>query len=661
MSDKDILAEQKEAFKLSYDAESENRMTALEDLRFGRLGEQWPDKMAKQRELDNRPVLTINTLPAFIRQVVNDSRMNRPQIKVKAVDDRADRKTADMLEGLIRNIEYVSKADVAYDTAVDSAASMGWGYLRIAIDYEYDDTFDKGLRIKRVANPFSVYGDPFSTEADSSDWNQAHVVDYLTKPDFQRQYKGAEEVDWDALGYSGLKSPWVEDERVMTCEAWVREKVKRKILLLSNGQVVGAKEFEAAQDMYGMMGITRVNERDAQAYKITQHIMTGAEVLETNEWAGQYIPVIPVYGEELNVEGKRYFRSLIANAKDPQRMFNYWRTAATELVALAPKVPFIGEEGAFDADPNWATSNSQTHPYLMFTKGSQPPQRQPLDTGAAAGALAEAMNASDDVKRIIGLHDASLGARSNETSGRAIKARQMEGDVSTFHFIDNLSRGIRHLGCCLIDLIPKVYSGERVVRVLGLDGKEKVARVGTRPQEQGQQQAPEQDQQGGGALEGLEHIYDLSVGKYDVAVSSGPGFTTRREESAAQMTEFIRSYPQAAPVIGDLLVKAMDWPQSDEIADRIKAMMPPQANGGMPPELQKMIDQGKSQIADQGKQIEAMQREAEVAKADAGLRERQNSIALAEKDLEIQRMRAEKQISAHVERLMPTPPMMGAA
>jgi hypothetical protein len=634
MADRDTLADEREAFELAYEAESENREVALESLRFSRLGEQWPDKIKRERELDGRPVLTINKMPSFIRQVVNDSRMNRPQIKIKGVDDNSDPATAQVIEGLIRNIEYVSKADTAYDTAVDCAASMGWGYIRIAVDYEYDDSFDKGLRIRRVANPFSVYGDPFSAEADSSDWNQAHVVEYMKKDAFSAKYKGAEKVDWSAAGYDGLDMPWRDDEQILVCEAWRREIVDRTILLLSTGQVVGEKEFAAAADFFAAMGVTVQNQRKAKSFKITQRILTGAEVLEENEWAGQYIPVIPVYGEEFNIEGKRMFRSLVHNGMDAQRMFNYWRTQATEMVALAPRVPYIGEEGSFDSDPNWETANSKSHPYLMYKKGGQMPQRQPLDGGSSIGAMSEAMAASDDMKAIIGMYDASLGQRSNETSGKAIMARQREGDVSTFHFIDNLSRAIRHVGCCLVDLIPKTYSSQKIIRVLGEDGKERVVKLG---------QQPEQDANGP-MPDGAERIYDLSVGRYDVAVSSGPGFTTKREEAAMQMTEFIRSYPAAAPVIGDLLVKALDWPQADEIADRLKAMMPQQAKGGLPPELQQMIEEGKNHIAQLEQELQQM-------KAEKALSEKQNKIALAGKDLEIQQMRGMKAMEDMAEKV----------
>lgn len=603
----DLLAEELEAFQTAVDAESENREVALEDLEFARLGEQWPEKIRKQREEEGRPVLTINKMPAFIRQVVNDSRQNRPQIKVKPVDDNADKDTANVLEGLVRNIERTSKADVAYDTAVDYACSMGFGYIRVSVDYEYDDSFDKCIKIERVANPFSVYGDPHSTSVDGSDWNRCWITELIEEGEFERKYKGAEKVDWQDSGYMDLNVPWREGKEILVAEAWHREITERDILKLSNGNIVGAKEYEAGRDLFEMMGITPVTSRKAKAYKITQRIMTGAEILEENEWQGQYLPIVPVYGEEINVEGKRYFRSLINQAKDAQRMFNYWRTNATELVALAPRVPFIGEEGTFDVDPNWLTANTASHAFLMHKRGSPMPQRQPLGTEQAIGSMSQALAAGDDMKAIIGMYDASLGQRSNETSGRAIMARQKEGDVNTFHFIDNLARSIRQVGCVLVDLIPKVYSGERIMRIIGPDQTEQTVKVGQPPEgqqmpTQGQQQPMQGQQQPGkqdpnGPMpDGAERIYDLSVGRYDVAVDTGPSFTTKREESALQMTEFVRAYPQAAPIIGDLLVKALDWPQADEIAERLKSMIPQQAQGGIPPELQQMIEQGKQMI-----------------------------------------------------------------
>lgn len=648
MADRDVIDEEREKFELAYEEEAERRTLALEDLRFARLGEQWPDQIKRQRELENRPCLTINRMPAFIRQVVNDARQNRPQIKVKPVDDYSDIETAQVIEGTIRNIEYVSKADVAYDTAIEHAASMGWGYVRLSIDYEYDDSFDKGIRIKRVSNPFSVYGDPYSTEADSSDWNQAHIVDYMPREAFRRKYKGAEEVDWDATGYTGLKTPWMNgEEELLVCEAWTREQVDRPILQLSSGQIVGAKEFEQSAQVMQMLGIYPINQRMSKSYKITQRIMTGAEILEENEWAGTYIPVIPVYGEEINVEGKRHYRSLIHFAKDSQRMFNYWRSTATEMVALAPRVPYIGNEMAFTLEPEkWNTANSTSWPYIAIPDGAQPPQRQPMDPGNAVGAMSEALAAQDDMKAIIGMYDASLGQRSNETSGRAIMARQQEGDVSTFHFIDNLSRAIRHVGCCLIDLIPKVYTGERIIRILGEDGKEETKRIGNvqtqdpmQADPSGQMQ-PEQtpDETGGDLREDVARIYDLSVGKYDVAVTSGPSNTTRREQASIQMTEFYRAFPQAAQFTGDLYAKMQDWPYAEEFGERMKGMLPPELKGENP-EVQQMQQQMQDMQAQFEQQMQQMQ--DQLAQAQQAAEDAKQKTAIDRQKLRIEGYKAE--------------------
>jgi hypothetical protein len=350
--------------------------------------------------------------------------------------------------------------------------------------------------------------------------------------------------------------------------------------------------------VFDALGVTVVGRpRQAASHKVTQRIVSGAAVLETVDWAGRFIPIVPVWGEELMVDGRRRLRSLVRDAKDPQRMFNYWRTTSTELVALAPKAPFIGRKGAFETDSaKWATANVKSHAYIEYD-GPEPPMRQGF-AGVPAGALQEALNASDDMKAIMGLHDASLGARSNETSGRAIMARQREGDVSTFHYIDNLSRSIRHAGRILLDLIPKVYATARVVRVLGADGAAKS--VGVAP-----------GAQGGEQLKAIGRIYDLGAGRYDLTVRSGPSFTSRREEAATQMIELIRAYPAAAPVMGDLLARNLDWPGADEIAARLQALMPPQTRG-MAPEVQA----AKAQLGQLAQALAAAKAEIEALKQD---------------------------------------------
>jgi len=674
----DILAEGKRLFTLAEEAESDNRKTAEDDITFAREGKQWPSDVAKQREDDERPMLTINKLPAFIRQVVNDARMNKPSVKVHPADSGADPDTAELLDGLIRNIEYTSNADVAYDTAIESAVSGGFGYWRVGVDYSYHDSFDLDLSIKRVANPFSVYGDPNSLEADSSDWMNAFVVERYSKADFEAKYGKDNETysNWDNSDAFDEEA-WREGNERQVAEWWSRKEEQVKVqqfvdvrsnrpITLTAEQLASDEDIQMALQL-GLLQFKR--ERDAKLFKVKQRIMSGSEVINARDWPGCYIPIIPVYGDEINIKGKRLFRSLIHPAIDAQRMFNYWRTTSTELVALSPRVPFIGPEGTFDNDPNWQTANTRSHPYLEYVDKGQAPQRQSLDSGPAAGALQEALNASDDMKAILGIYDASLGARSNETSGRAIMARQREGDVSTFHFIDNLSRAIRHTGRILIDLIPHVYSGERIVRVMGEDGTPEAKTVNApypkvdpktgQPVTQpvmGPNGQPEMDPTTQQPLtEPVLALHDLSAGKYDVTVTTGPSFTTRREEAAFQMTEIMRALPMSAPIVGKHLAKNMDWPGADDIAEELDQIGKPQ----VPPEMQQMIEEGKAEIArlTEENQSLKMDRSIDQAKLQADIQqanvEAENKVKIAlidieaEKQIAMAKIEAQKEIDAY--------------
>ncbi len=540
------------------------------------MGEQWPAQIRQQREREQRPCLTLNKLPVFIRQVVNDARQNKPSCRIHPQDSGADPETAEVLTGLVRNIEVTSDADVAYDTAIESAVTGGFGYWAVNTRYACDDSFEQDIAIERISNPLSVYGDPYSTAADSSDWNLAFQVQMLSKERFGSDYKGAEAVGWDEGGYADLQAPRMDGDDLMVATYWTRDKVKDQIIALSDGQVLKVRDYLKNKPLFDAIGVQPVGQtRDIESYKVVQRVLSGAEVLSQLDWAGRYIPLVPVYGDEVVVEGKRHFRSLIRDAKDPQRMFNYWRTMATELVALAPKAPFIGPKGAFDTDhAKWSTANTQNHPYIEYDPvPGGAPQRQPF-AGVPAGALQEALNASDDLKAITGIYDASLGARSNETSGVAIRTRQMEGDVATFHFIDNLSRAIRHSGRIILDLIPKVYSTERMIRVLGQDLSPTSVRIA--PGAAAAEPGGAGVDGAGGPLEAVSRVHDLTVGKYDLTVSAGPSFTSKREEAALQMQEWLRGSPELGPLIGDLVAKNLDWPGADEIAERLKAMLPPE-------------------------------------------------------------------------------------
>jgi hypothetical protein len=633
----DILAQAHKSFEKAQEHWADNFKTAKDSLRFSRLGEQWPETVLRQREREGRPCETFNKMPSFIRQVVNDARQNKPSIKVHPQDSGADPRVADIIQGLIRNIEVTSDADVAYDTAIECAVDRGMGYWRVNTRYSCEDTFDQDIVIERVNNPLTVLGDPHSTAADSSDWNEAWVTFTLTKDEFKAEYPDAEMVDWEADFRSAPEGLGLDGDSVQLAEWWTREKEK--------GQIVAVKgpngpEIVKVEDLKTLGPVATIGEpREVEVYKVTQRIVSGAEILKEVKWAGKYIPIVPVYGDEITDEkGKRHFHSLIKPAMGAQRMYNYHRNAGIEILALQPKAPFVGKKGAFDADKNWDNVNDQSIPYLEY-EGDQMPQRQGPPMGSQA-VLQEALNANDDMKAIIGIYDPSLGARSNETSGVAIHARQRESDVSTFHFIDNLQRAIRHGGRILLDLIPKVYSTERVIRVLGEDLQPANAQIAP----MGQPVAEVHD---------VGVIYDVTAGKYDLTVSAGPSFTSRREEMQEALTEIMQANPATVPILTPVLVKQMDFPDAEEISQKLEALDPTNQQA-----MQQQVQQVVGQVQQQAQQVmgqaqQKMQEMAQqVAQLQAALKDKAGEQQLKARELEIKSFEAETARMAAAQRLM---------
>ena len=595
----DIHKEALEQFKESKATTDSNREAAYNAIKFARLGEQWPDDIKKQREEEGRPCLTINRLPAFIRQVVNDARRNKPGIQVKPVDGGADEDTAEVIAGIIRSIENgPKKAEAAYDTAIEHAIGNGFGFFRVGIDYVHEDSFDMHAYIDRIPNALMVHWDASSTAVDGSDWNYAFVSDFIDEDVFKTRYPKAEKVSFEGSGRDNLDH-WLEEGKVRVAEYWRRTEKKRTLCQLSSGQVTrkdmlpqiaraaaetmqidveGLSDDELVEGYLSMSQCGVGREREATYHEVKRYMISGAEVLEEDEWPGSHIPICPVWGEEVMVDGRRHFRSMVRDAKDPQAMFNFWRTATTEVTALAPRTPFIGPQGFVPEGQSgkWETANSRSHAYLEYDNdaGPAPVRQQPAQI--PTGALSEASHAADDIKAITGIYDSSLGARSNEVSGKAIRARQSQGDVSNFHFTDNQKRAIEYAGRILVDIIPSVYGKRETLRILGDDSKEKIIKLAS---------GNPGIQDGVG---GQDPLYDLNVGRYDVVVESGPSTATQREEAVDLLTEFMRAMPAAAPYMADILFDNMDFKGADKLADRARAMLPPEvqaAEGGAPQQI----------------------------------------------------------------------------
>jgi hypothetical protein len=413
---------------------------------------------------------------------------------------------------------------------------------------------------------------------DGSDMAWCIISEVKDKDAFKEQYpKASVSADFDHTTGESY-ADWFTPEGIRVVEYFEKSTVPRKLLLLQDGNTVFADELpEGATVEDGKsLGII-VRERNVDYPKITWYKATGAEILEREDWAGIYVPVIPVNGEETWVEGRRVLRSAIRWAKDPQVLYNWARSNAVETLAMAPRQPFIGTAKMFEGhESQWSQSHRKPMPYLLANVDPQAPgmlpQRQ-LMSNIDNGALQEAQMAADDIKATTGIFDASLGAKGNETSGRAILARQKEGDNATFIFTDNLARAMKHAGRILVDLIPKIYDTERVVRLLNQDGSEGWAKINQVDPVTG------------------EKRLDLSVGKYDVVVDVGPAYSTKRMEAADGMIQLVQAAPQYAPIILPRLAKNLDWPEADEIAEEMQAMNQPQQQG--PDPLQEATLQGK--------------------------------------------------------------------
>lgn len=615
--DREGIEEALETFQEWQEALSPMQTDGLADARFALLGEQWPDEIAQQRQREGRPTLTMNHMPKYIRQVTNDARQNKPQVVIRPVDSGADVKIAEVYGGLIRQIESASDADIAYDTAAFCAVTSGVGFWRVDIDYACNDSWDYDIKIGRIPNPLSVTFDPLSKAGDASDWRGCFVVEEMEKKEFEALYPGADTAGWKD---SPWQEAWFSGDMVRRAEYWQRTEIERKIWLMSDGQVIDEDTLkrEEVRAQLEMAGITATRSKKVPSYKITHKLMSGAETLEEKEWAGTLIPIVPVFGEEFWIEGRRYFRSLIHHGKDAQRNFNYWRSAGTELVALAPKAPFIGPNGFIGTGTQaekWGSANAESHAFLEY-EGQVPPERTPF-AGVPSGVLQEAQLAAEDMRDIIGINLSGFGVQEQggPESGRALRMRRTEGDTGTYHFHDNLMRAVRYSGRVMVELIPKVYDTPRVLRILGDDGTQNMIQVNQPIEVNGQQMT-----------------YDLTVGKYDVAVDVGPSFTTRREEAVESMTAFIQAYPPAAPIMADMIAKASDWPDSGKVARRMEAMLPPAV---------KAIDAGQPPPPPEP----PPEVQAEMAKAQASM---QISQQKAQQDFQLEQQRSANQ--ANIER-----------
>ena len=613
-SESSVLATARSRLDMAIGALSESREDEIDDLKFYAGSPdnrwQWPADVLATRgavqgqTINARPCLTVNKLPQHVRQVTNDQRQNRPSGKVIPADDHADVEVAEIFNGMVRHIEYISDADVAYDTACENQVSYGEGYIRILTEYCDENTFDQDIKIGRVRNSFSVYMDPTIQDPTGADAKWCFITEDITKDEYQRMYPDSAPITTlQTLGVGDQNlSQWLMEDTIRVADYYYVDYDKATLNLYPGNVTAfdGTPEDKQLKAIYGKPKRTRESDR----VKIKYCKINGYEILEERDWAGKYIPVVRIVGNEFEVDGRLYVSGLVRNAKDAQRMYNYWVSQEAEMLALAPKAPFIGYGGQFEGYENqWKTANTTNWPYLEVnpdvTDGAGatlplPQRAQP--PMASSGLLQAKAGASEDIKASTGQYNASLGMSSNERSGKAILARQREGDVGTYHYGDNLARGVRHIVRQLVDLIPKIYDTQRVARIIGLDGETSMVKIDP------MQQEPVKKIMQDDIV--IDKIYNPNVGKYDVVVATGPGYATKRQEALEAMAQLLQGNPSLWAVAGDLFVKNMDWPGAQEMAKRFAKTIDPKLmeDGDKSPELQ-MAEQ---QMQAMGQEMEQM-------------------------------------------------------
>ena len=568
----DILATARERFKLAENAEEEIRRAALEDLRFC-AGDQWDtdDRNRRNQPGSQRPCLTINKLAGPLNQTANEARLNQAGIKVSPVDSSGDPDTADVIEGMIRHIEQVSKADEVYETAIEQSAAGSFGYFRVTTRYCGPKSFDQELRIERIVDPFSVYIDPYAREADKSDMKWAFESEWIPKAEYEQEY--GESVVSTMNFYDGLENPapdWIGDSGVRIARYWTVETIIRTLVQVEwpDGKRTPQYKDELPEQLPAGLRLTldedgKPLERETEERTILCRKINGVEILDETEWKGQWIPILVVLGKEMIFAGERKLFSLMRFAKDPQKLYNFARSSEAETLLLGTKAPWIGVKGIFK-DQRWASANTVPWAYIEYEpldiagNPAPPPTRNQFEPPIQALSLTAAQ-AADDIKATTAIFDASLGSQGNETSGVAIRQRQSQAGLSNAHFIDNLNRAIRQCGVILCDLIPKIYNTAREVRILGEDRKEQIVKVN-------QQYVDPQGQM---------QCYDLSSGQYDVTIAVGPSYSTQRQETWDTLTQLAQAYPQLMQIAGDVLFSNADFPGAQQLADRFRKTLPP--------------------------------------------------------------------------------------
>ena len=662
--DRDIIAEAHERWERAENAYRTTRLLAIADTQFA-MGDsdnmwQWPSEVSSSRIGDRRVCLTINLTAQHCNQIINQIRQNRPACRVMPVDDYSDKKTAEILAGLIRNIQSTSNADDAHDIAAEHAIYGGEGYWRILTDYESPTSFNQVIKIKSIANPFLVYIDPDTIESDKSDAEWGFIFEDVRKETIKREYP---ELKNDISSWNlDKKTQWVTEDTVRIAEYYCVEYVKDKAILLSDGTSLLESKLGDGVIRDGMMLVNElsgqtieiVKERDTfrKQWKWYKLIGKHSKPVDSRDWPGEYLPIIAVVGKEVNVNGEIIRKGIVRDLKDPARMTNYAYSETVQAIALQNKIPYLAAADSIEGyETDWANANISNKAYLPFNayddEGNplpKPERQQPAVMPAAQIQLLQL--STEEMRASSGQQNANFGIKSEASSGVGIQRLKAQGEIATFHFPDNLARGLKYEAVVVIDLIQKIMDTKRVVRILGLDGNMEHAVLDpNHPEAYGEQQTTADD---------IQKIFNPSLGQYDVVIDTGPSFQTQRQEGYASMMELASRNPALMQIAGDIIMRNADYPGSDKIADRLAKALPPnlqEQKGGTEQQLAQVSQQAmqmQQQMQMMSQQLQETQ--AKLQQAESGAQktqlEMQYKMQLAEFESQVEEQKQVRALEA---------------
>ena len=611
-------------FEYVCQAEDENRNSYIKNVHISSSSNQW-DAEVKKRRGANRPALTFNLLNLIVKQIIGDYRQNKMSIKVLPSGGQATEEIADIISGIIRNIERDSNADEAYTNALECAARGGFGYWRVLSEYEAYDVFNQKLKIVPIKNPLTVYCDPQAKLLTRADAEYYFVTEMVAKDEFRRLYPEAAEQGWDIVDVnSDGEGDWGDDERIRICEYFTKERVEARLVAFDNGSVIQIDKDEEIEALE-QIGIKPVKERKADRINIKWRKATGSNVLEEKTYKTKYIPIIPCFGEEVNIEGKTCLRSAVYYAIDAQHSYNYERSTAIEYSALTAKAPWLVTQKQIEMwRDQWDNANNTPVPYLVHTPDTAMPNGpQRIEPPAPSAAnMQNSQIAATDIQRTTGVFNAQVGEQSNIVSGVGLSEQQHQGTTSTFIFPDNLRAAIEHCGRVLIDWAPEVYDTERTLRIINSEDDIELISINQKKQN---------------LLLGVtEVLNDITVGEYDVIVTAGKAFASRRREAVDGLIKWAQAFPQQAPMVADKVLESMDVPGGEVMAERIKRSLPPQiVNDPDSPEGQQAAAQAQQQ------QQQAQQLQQQMIQSKIQVEQGKNQASLAKSSADVQKADAE--------------------